>query len=85
MATKNTENTYKGNSEAHQKSGLEELFGDVIHTYTRAQAIDDGVLVDLMQNELGDVSRQHYKFPIACTHAVFEIMQKAAQDPRLSR
>jgi hypothetical protein len=59
-----------------------EVFGEVIHTYTRAQAIEDGVLVDLMQNELGEVSRQHYKFPIACTLAVFEVMQKAVENPR---
>jgi hypothetical protein len=26
---------------------LRELFGEPIHTYTRAQAIDDGVLIDL--------------------------------------
>lgn len=85
MATKNTENTYNGNSEAHQKSGFQnpmaELFGDVVYAYTRERALEDGVLVDLMQNELGDVSRQHYKFPIACTHAVFEIMQKAVENP----
>lgn len=61
---------------------MTEIFGDVIHHYSRAQAIEDGVLVDLMQNELGDVSRQHYKRPIACTLAVFEIMQKAVENPR---
>jgi len=60
---------------------MTEIFGDVIHSYSRAQAIEDGVLVDLMQNELGDVSRQHYKRPIACTLAVFEIMRKAVENP----
>jgi len=55
---------------------------EVISTYTRAQAIEDGVLVDLMQNELEDVCRQHFKYPIACTIAVFEIMQKAVENPR---
>ena len=55
---------------------------DIISTYTRAQAIEDGVLVDFMQNELEEVCRQHFKYPIACTIAVFEIMQKAVENPR---
>jgi len=61
---------------------MTEIFGDVISIYTRAQAIEDGFLVDLMQNDFGDVSRQHYKFPIACTVSVFEIMQKAVENQR---
>lgn len=55
---------------------------DIISTYTRAQAIEDGILVDLMQNELEDICRQHFKYPIACTVAVFEIMQKAVENSR---
>ena len=61
---------------------MAEIFGEVIHTYTRAQAIEDGVLVDLMQDEMAAVAKQHYKHPIACTAAVFEIMQKAVENPR---
>lgn len=53
---------------------------DVIHSYTRKQAIEDGFLVDLMQNELGEVCRQHYKHPIVCTLPVFEIMKKAVEN-----
>lgn len=39
------------------------VFGEVIHTYTRAQAIDDGTLVDVseMAREAG------FKFPVAMT------------------
>lgn len=55
---------------------------NIVSSYTRAQAIEDGVLVDLMQNELEEVCRQHFKYPIACTIAVFEIMQKAVENPR---
>ena len=55
---------------------------NIISTYTRAQAIEDGILVDLTQNELEEVCRQHYKYPVACTIAVFEIMQKAVENPR---
>lgn len=74
--------------EAHQRAGWENqtknLFADcdVIHSYTRAQAIEDGFLADLMQNEMLDVCRQHYKHPIACTLPVFEIMRKAVENKK---
>jgi hypothetical protein len=51
---------------------MEDLFGEVISTYTRAQALEDGVLVDVdalsptMRDELG------FKFPIALTTRLFE-------------
>jgi hypothetical protein len=61
---------------------LAELFGEPIHTYTRKQAIEDGILVDLMQDEMAKVAREHFKFPIACTSAVFEIMRQAVENPR---
>lgn len=54
----------------------------VIHSYSRAEAIADGLLVDLMQGEMLPVCRQHYKHPIACTSSVFAIMQKAVDNPR---
>ena len=60
---------------------IESVFGDVISTYTRQQAIEDGVLVDLMQNDLGQISRQHYKCPIACTLGVFALMRRAVEHP----
>lgn len=63
-------------------SSLVEIFGEPIHAYSREQAIDDGFLVDLMQDEMTSVCKQHYKFPIACTIAVFEVMQKAVENPR---
>lgn len=51
-------------------SSLHDFFSDaeVIHAYTRAQAIDDGVLVDV-----SEVAREAgIKFPVAITRAVFE-------------
>ena len=65
-------------------ASLTEIYGEPIHTYTRAQAIDDGMLVDLMQDAMTSVCRQHYKFPIACTSAVFDIMQKAVENKKYS-
>ena len=70
-----------------EDSAMQELFGEPISTYTRAQAIEDGALVNLMgffstHDDVASVCRQHYKFPIACTAAVFDIMQKAVENPR---
>lgn len=59
-----------------------EIFGEPIYSYTRTQAIEDGVLVDMMQGELLGVCRQHYKHPVAVTAAVFELMERAADNPR---
>lgn len=56
---------------------------EVIHSYTRAQAIEDGVLWDMMQEPTAEVCRQHYKFPIAATAAVHEIVNKAVFNPRI--
>ena len=45
----------------------ESYFGEVISTYTRAQALEDGVLVDAgpMAEEIG------FRFPVALTSAVW--------------
>lgn len=39
----------------------------VIHTYSRKQAIEDGVLVDLTEQ----AQTHGFKIPVACTEAVF--------------
>jgi len=45
---------------------------EVIHRYTRKQAIEDGVLVDLMQPETEPLVREAgFRFPIAMTAAAF--------------
>lgn len=67
---------------ATKEVSVHEIFGNVISSYSRQQAIEDGVLVDLMQDEMTEVCRQHYKYPIACTSAVFSIMQKAVENKR---
>lgn len=50
-----------------EKSEMDDVFGPVIYAYTRAQAIEDGVLVDVskLACEAG------IKFPTAVTSAVF--------------
>ena len=54
---------------------------EVISSYSRAQAIDDGVLVDLSA-AAPDVCRQHYKFAIACTAAAWAIIDHAVKNKR---
>jgi hypothetical protein len=56
----------------------ENLFGDVIFSYTRKQAIEDGVLVDLSQVE---TIRGHWKFPFACTAAAWGIIEETLKEP----
>ena len=55
---------------------------DVVYTYTRAQAIEDGVLVDGNIGDLAEVTRQHYKWPVAMTAAVFALMEQAVNHPK---
>lgn len=44
----------------------------IIDAYTRAQAIEDGVLVDMTQGELGAAAREAgFQFPIAMTETAF--------------
>jgi hypothetical protein len=50
------------------------VFGDVIYSYTRANAIADGVLVDLSQVE---TVKAKWKFPFACTDTVYSVIQTA--------
>ena len=46
---------------------MEDLFGEVIYSYTRKQAIEDGVLIDVseMAREAG------IKYPVALTSTVY--------------
>lgn len=55
-----------------------EFFGEPIHIYTRAQAIEDGTLIDL-NAAAPDVCAQHYKYPIACTAAVWAMIEAALE------
>ncbi len=63
---------------------VDEFFGEVISRYSRAQALEDGVLVDL--NKAGNIpiSESGYKYPIACTASVWEIIEVAVSNPKFS-
>jgi len=53
-------------------------FGEVVYSYSRKQAIEDGVLVDLSEV---DSIKQHWKHPFACTSSVWAIIETALQQP----
>lgn len=51
---------------------MDNLFGECIFSYSCKEAIEDGVLVDLMQNELGNlVCEAGFKVPIVMTSEAF--------------
>jgi hypothetical protein len=65
-------------------SEQDDIFGEVISSYTRAQAIEDGVLVDLSDPSftfrpgLPILKEAGIKFPVAMTSAAFA---RTIQDP----
>lgn len=50
-----------------ERKSLEDVFGPVVASYSRVQAIEDGVLIDVtaMAREAG------FKWPVALTHAAW--------------
>ena len=60
----------------NDESMAREIFGDLIYSYTRAQALADGVLVDL-----SEWARRHgIRYPTACTARVQGLIE-AIEDP----
>ena len=49
---------------------MENLFGEVIYSYTRKQAIDDGVLIDVSET----AKEAGFRFPVAITDSVYNIL-----------
>lgn len=59
---------------------MQELFGDPVSIYTRADALEDGFLVDL--NQWIPICESGYKYPVACTRAVWAIIEKAVRNKK---
>ena len=51
---------------------IESFFGEVIYSYTRAQALEDGVLVDVST----EAAAFGFLYPTAISAAAFEIVQE---------
>ena len=47
-----------------------EIFGDLIYAYSRAEALADGVLIDVSER----AKRAGIKYPTACTHGVWALI-----------
>jgi hypothetical protein len=60
-------------------NNMHEIFGKVIHRYTREEAISDGVLVGL--TALFPDECRLYRYPVACTAAVWSLIDMAATNP----
>jgi hypothetical protein len=75
LATSTTSSTTT-NSRPAGDAASESTLPEVISSYSRAQAIEDGVLVDL-STIAPEVCRQHYKHPVACTTGVWAIIERA--------
>ena len=58
---------------------MHEFFGEVIHCYTREESILDGVLVGL--TALFPDECRLYRYPVACTVAVWSIIDRATTNP----
>ncbi len=56
---------------------MTEDWGDIISTYTRKQALEDGEQVDANIGALAEVTRQHFKIPVYMTRSVWAIMERA--------
>ncbi len=52
---------------------LKDLFGDPIHSYTRKQAIEDGILVDVTALYPSDT--RMYKYPVAITSEIWSLIE----------
>ena len=63
-----------------QFNEMTEFYGEVIYSYTRKEAIADGVLIDLTANFPDETGL--FKYPVACTAAVWSLIDAGATNPR---
>jgi len=54
---------------------------DIIYTYSRKQAVEDGFQVKL-EGELADLARQVYRYPVYITGTVWAIIEKAVANKK---
>jgi hypothetical protein len=55
---------------------------DIIHSYSRKEAVEDGFQVDANIGDLAEVTKQHFKWPVYMSRHVFDLMEKAVNNPR---
>jgi hypothetical protein len=55
---------------------------EIIYVYSRKQALEDGVQVDANVGDLAEVTLQHFKYPVYMTRAVYDLMERAVNNPK---
>lgn len=50
---------------------------EVIHSYSRREALEDGFQVDANIGDFAEVSRSHFKYPVFMTREVYSLIEKA--------
>ncbi len=55
---------------------LEDLFGPPIHTYSRAEAIEDGMLIDVTET----AKEAGIKYPVAVTTELYNIIEPTEKE-----
>lgn len=60
----------------------DDFWGDPIHTYTRAEAVEDGFQVTANEGDFAEVTQQHYKYPVYMSRAVFNLIEKAVNNKK---
>lgn len=58
---------------------MNDFWGETISSYSRAQGIEDGFLIDLSGQFPNDT--RIYKYPVACTSAVWALIERAGGEP----
>jgi len=56
------------------------IFGEVISSYSRRQALEDGMQADANIGDLAEVTRQHFKWPVYITRSLWNLMEKAVEN-----
>lgn len=57
---------------------MESIFGKVIYSYSRTQAIEDGVLVSIPAN----IYSKYFKYPVAITSSAWNLIEMAIDSPQ---
>ena len=63
------------------------LFSDdnIIHSYSRKEAIEDGFQVDANIGDLAEVSKQHFKWPVFMSRQRIRLDGKSGQQSPLGQ
>ncbi len=66
---------------------MDNLFSedDIIHAYTRKEALEDGFQVDANVGDFAEVTKQHYRWPVFMSRARIQFDRASGQQPTLGQ